>query len=537
MEYNGGSRDRDAFDPYDGEQRDGYTGNAPDRGDGSYDRQDYGQSPYSRSPYEQSPYNSGSYGDFGGDRGDFDRTGRTERRASSERGDEYGRGGDYGREDRGAYARGDEYGQDRYARGGSYERGDYDRTGRTERQGYGRGDEYDRGGEYGRGGYEREDRGAYARDDFGRTGRTERQSYGREYDDYDRDADALQTTGRRKAPRYDADNMDESPFETETPYDDEEEETRAPRKKKKRSKFSRFMRGLGAYIAQLPTQTLVLFGGIVAVVLVGIILLVILLPKTPKTAAPEDNGQLSIADITPTPSLAPTIAPPEVTPEPEATPIVDPFNGSFIKTIGEENDVIPAVQERLVELGYMEMPAEGYTKRYGTATKNGVRIFQVKNYDDSKDWDGILGLGTYTLLMSDEAKAFYLARGDGDSRTAELTQLVEAVKKLQARLVELGYLGAGSDTGVFGSGTATAVKTFQQYHGLLADGWAGQSTLALLYSDQAMTAAVGKANPITPTPEGADAAATAADPNAAATVTTDPNGAAVATTDGAVAVN
>lgn len=546
MEYNDGSRDRDSFDPYDGDRgSEGYQGGAPDRGESGYGRSDYGQSPYSRSPYAQSPYNGGSYSGYDDYGSDTDRSGRIPRprgesdydRGDYARGDGYGRddrddlarGAGYGREERGDYARGDTYGRedrDDPARGAGYgreERGDYARSdgyGRDDRDDYARSDsDYAREAGYGRG-----ERGEYARGDgYGRGG----------YDDYPRgsEMDDLQSTGRRKAPRsYDlADAPDESPFETD---DYGSEEPRAPKKKKKRSKFSRFMRGLGAYIAQLPTQTLVLFGGIVAVVLVGVILLVILLPKTPKETDVADNGQLSIADITPTPSLAPTIAPPEMTVAPSETPVVDPFNGSFIKTIGEENDVIPAVQERLVELNYMDMPEGGYTKRYGTATKNGIRMFQIKNYEDSDDWDGCLGLGTYTLLMSDQAKPFYLARGDGDSRTKDITTLVNAVKKLQARLVELGYLGAGSDTGVFGSGTATAVKTFQQYHGLLADGWAGQSTLNMLYSDAAMTAAVGKTSPYTPTP---DAGAAAPADTGAAAATPDPN--AAATPDASISEN
>ncbi len=325
-------------------------------------------------------------------------------------------------------------------------------------------------------------------------------------------------------------------------YDDEDEygaRRQRPKKKKKRSKFSRFMRGLGAYIAELPAKTLVIFGGSVAVLLVGIILLVMLLPKEPREDMGSD-GQLSLSDITPTPSLAPTEEP-LPTEEPTPSPDPDPLKGVTLAKIGEENDILPTVQERLVELGYMETPEGGYTTRYGPATKTAVRLFQIKNYTSSNDWDGILGAGTYTLLMSETAKPLYLARGDGDDRTKEITRLVELVKQLQERLIALGYLAPGSATGRYGESTVTAVRTFQQFHGLVIDGQAGQSTLKQIYAADAMDATTGAANDrskLTPTPPaagdpaaGGDTAAAAPAPNApdagAPTPTVNENGVVV----------
>lgn len=54
------------------------------------------------------------------------------------------------------------------------------------------------------------------------------------------------------------------------------------------------------------------------------------------------------------------------------------------------------------------------------------------------------------------------------------------VVKLQKRLLELG-LNSGSADGKFGPKTETAVKQFQQNKGLVADGIAGQKTLAALF--------------------------------------------------------
>lgn len=60
------------------------------------------------------------------------------------------------------------------------------------------------------------------------------------------------------------------------------------------------------------------------------------------------------------------------------------------------------------------------------------------------------------------------------------------VVNLQARLIELGYLPAGSNDGDYGSGTETAVRDFQQANGLKADGIAGKDTQTRLFSDEAL---------------------------------------------------
>lgn len=58
----------------------------------------------------------------------------------------------------------------------------------------------------------------------------------------------------------------------------------------------------------------------------------------------------------------------------------------------------------------------------------------------------------------------------------------EDVEKLQARLIELGYLKGKAD-GYFGPKTEDAVKRFQEKNGLKADGFAGPMTLDMLYED------------------------------------------------------
>ncbi len=61
----------------------------------------------------------------------------------------------------------------------------------------------------------------------------------------------------------------------------------------------------------------------------------------------------------------------------------------------------------------------------------------------------------------------------------------ERVLRLQTRLRELGYY-AGETDGQFGGGTEQAVMLFQQANGLDADGYVGEATEAILYSDSAV---------------------------------------------------
>ncbi len=73
----------------------------------------------------------------------------------------------------------------------------------------------------------------------------------------------------------------------------------------------------------------------------------------------------------------------------------------------------------------------------------------------------------------------------------------EDVRRLQSRLVELGYLQGNVD-GAYGYQTRNAVMLFQEVNGLQKDGVAGRSTLTRLYEDPDVIP-----NPavITPSPE------------------------------------
>ena len=153
----------------------------------------------------------------------------------------------------------------------------------------------------------------------------------------------------------------------------------------------------------------------------------------------------------------------------------------------KDSSEVKAMQARLIELGYLSGSADG---DFGASTKAALVAFQ-KNAGLTAD--GIAGATTIKALNSSSApKASASASATAaptSSTTATYTTLKqgsngEAVKKLQKRLIELGYL-TGSADGDYGRATTDAVKAFQKQAGLTADGIAGASTQKAVYSSDA----------------------------------------------------
>lgn len=145
--------------------------------------------------------------------------------------------------------------------------------------------------------------------------------------------------------------------------------------------------------------------------------------------------------------------------------------GSSLLKYGDKGDAVKALQTRLKELGYFNGTIGG---NFGSITRDAVKAFQTAARLTN---DGIAGEATLNALFADDAPVkedITLRAGDSG----------DAVKKLQARLIELGYL-TGSADGSFGSATQAAVMAFQSAAGLTADGVAGESTQSALYSDNA----------------------------------------------------
>ena len=171
---------------------------------------------------------------------------------------------------------------------------------------------------------------------------------------------------------------------------------------------------------------------------------------------PEDAVNIAAA-MTPTPEA--TYAAP--TPEPTPTPV------SMGK--GATGAQVKAVQERLMELGYMDY--DDPTEKSGSVTKEAVEVFQRRH---GLTVDGYIGEETYDRLMRADALPYMATVGDEGTD----------IEELQKRLVELDYMKKA--TGYFGDETAAAVKEFQDRNHLDVDGMIGVNTKEALYSEDAI---------------------------------------------------
>ncbi len=138
--------------------------------------------------------------------------------------------------------------------------------------------------------------------------------------------------------------------------------------------------------------------------------------------------------------------------------------------IGVEHEKVAKLQERLMELGFMDNDEP--TEYFGEMTQAAVKTFQRQN---ELAQDGVAGPSTWDSIMAPDAK--YYAAENGDAG--------EDVRRIQNRLYELGYL-ATSDlvTGNFGDKTQEAVEKLQEINGITKDGRVGRQTLNLLYSEE-----------------------------------------------------
>lgn len=146
-------------------------------------------------------------------------------------------------------------------------------------------------------------------------------------------------------------------------------------------------------------------------VIVAIILAIAMFSTMPATPETGENGSetantptVATTDIPKTtsePTAAPTSEPtPTVTPTqtPTAPPTFTPASTPvpILKT-GSKGQSVVELQERLIELDYLEGTADG---DFGNGTKKAVIAFQ-KNNDLSAD--GVAGEQTLTILFSDQA--------------------------------------------------------------------------------------------------------------------------------------
>ena len=189
------------------------------------------------------------------------------------------------------------------------------------------------------------------------------------------------------------------------------------------------------------------------------------------------------------------------TPTPTPTPVPSIPNGEITKDnvvlikLGVSGSAVLRLQLRLEELGYYTSARDSRCDSDDVAA---IRMFQLKN---ELKIDGIAGYDTQKLLYSDDA-VMYNGKLAGSLNVSYETlkkgMIGDAVKQMQSRLIELGYLEGIAD-GYYGTDTAEAVYYFQKNNGLVRDSIAGEKTLKLLYSSNAVANSTSAPTP-TPTP-------------------------------------
>ena len=191
---------------------------------------------------------------------------------------------------------------------------------------------------------------------------------------------------------------------------------------------------------------------------------------------------------TATPSPAPTLSPEE------------DAGGYQILQKGDKGDSVTALQEALIELGFLTGKSDG---NFGGGTEKAVIAFQEKNdYPATGVMDAniqaFLYSGTVKNAKGEKVNISTLSPVEGVSMKKGKTGAL--VTKLQKRLIELGYL-KGPASGIYDEDTVSAVRSFQKKNGLTSNGTADDDTQKTLYSDAAIDASATATPKPTNTPK------------------------------------
>lgn len=184
------------------------------------------------------------------------------------------------------------------------------------------------------------------------------------------------------------------------------------------------------------------------------------------------------------------------TPKPTATPTALPEFEKPRTTVryGSKGSDAKLVQQRLIELGYLNGKADG---NFGSQSMAALKAFQRNN---GLVDDGVAGSGTNALLFSylalaADEKPTVLPTPTPTASAVEITRdnvvvirqgvTGSAVLRLQQRLQQLGYYTSSLDSKCE-LDDVVAIRLFQRKNGLSEDGVAGYDTQVLLYSDNAI---------------------------------------------------
>lgn len=195
---------------------------------------------------------------------------------------------------------------------------------------------------------------------------------------------------------------------------------------------------------------------------------------------------------------------------------------------GDDNENIIYMQQRLVDLGYLDLGEDSPTSYFGSMTEEALKTFQSAN---ALEASGIASFETMKKLFSSDAlganggtyvpeKPQTETTSPSTEATAEATSAEETTSAtapqpnnssdapititdstvyqsgdehddiiaIQTRLVELMYLSfdeGDSPTSYYGPGTESAISSFQESNGLSVTGIADSETLRVLFSSEA----------------------------------------------------
>lgn len=163
------------------------------------------------------------------------------------------------------------------------------------------------------------------------------------------------------------------------------------------------------------------------------------------------------------------------TPRPTATPVI---KADVYLRNGSSGSDVRRMQQRLIDLGYLMGQPNG---RFDDMTEAAVYAFQDRNTSYS---DGVAGQETLKKLYSSSARSTSSSVGIIGTSIQRGLKDSSAVRRIQAKLKDLGYY-TGSVDGDFGASTEAAVKAFQSANNLSPDGRVGSSTYQALFSSKA----------------------------------------------------
>ncbi|MBS4912540.1 MAG: peptidoglycan-binding protein [Veillonella sp.] len=170
---------------------------------------------------------------------------------------------------------------------------------------------------------------------------------------------------------------------------------------------------------------------------------------------------------------------------------------------GDRGSEVQYVQRMLVTQGYLVDKADGV---FGNNTEYAVRIFQkqknlpITGKVDSKTLSAIKENNKHFEVSQPSQAASQQSR-DVSQQSRNVRSKVEVsrfgdrgrtVSDLQVRLASSGF-SPGSVDGIFGQGTADALKRFQQANGLTPTGEADQKTMNLLAKERGIPTEYKKA--------------------------------------------